>query len=168
MLRAQNARSWVLESSFSSSRSITLINFILCSCFYLDKTFVKMFEIIFWMLQCSTLNSVACICFLTKWICISICLFLAWNLRFLIRAITLWLSKKVRVRFLYFQPRLASNLFSHITYIEAWNKPMYLYSMFDKAIALCFLLVQLTTALARKEYREVDIFMSTFPTQSTS
>jgi hypothetical protein len=38
--------------------------------------------------------------------------------------------------------------------------------MFDKAIALCFLLVQLTTPLARKEYLEVDIFMSTFPAHS--
>jgi len=40
--------------------------------------------------------------------------------------------------------------------------------MFDKAIALSFLLVQLTTPLARKEYPNVDIFMSTSPTQSTS
>jgi hypothetical protein len=45
---------------------------------------------------------------------------------------------------------------------------MYFYSMFDRAIAFCFLLVQLATPLARKEYPEVDIFMSTFPTQSTS
>lgn len=110
------------------------INFIQCSCFPFGKTFVKMSITISWVLQYSSFIPFACIWCMMKWTCMSMFLFRKWKLGFSMNTIVLWLFEWITTTFFCFWPKLTSNCFPHIVYIEAWNKAMYFDFMLDKAI----------------------------------